>query len=186
MGFKMVRYADDFVVLCKTAKHAEAALTSVKLWTVRNGLTLHPDKVHVGNCKKRGNGFEFLGYRFEAGSRFVRKKSANKIKDRIRELTKRNSGLSLEAVVTNLNRTLRGWFNYFKDASGVIFRQLDGFIRRRLRAVLLRRNRRKGLGKSKLCHEKWPNSFFAKAGLFTLEVERWKDAEANRSLFDNI
>jgi RNA-directed DNA polymerase len=185
-GYKMVRYADDFVILTRSAKSAQAALALVEVWTKRNGLTLHPDKVHVGNCRKRGNGFDFLGYRFEAGKRSVRKKSLTKIKDRIREITKRNSGRSLEVVIESLNRTLRGWFGYFQHAAGSVFRIMDGFVRRRLRALLLRRNKRKGFGKSKRCHERWPNAFFASKGLFTMEVKKAKAIEESRSLFDGI
>jgi RNA-directed DNA polymerase len=185
-GFEMVRYADDFVILTKSAKEAAYALSWVKIWTDRNGLTLHPDKIHVGNCMKRGQGFDFLGYRFEAGKRSVRKKSLTKIKDRIRELTQRNCGISLKAMIGSLNRTLKGWFNYFKEASESVFAKLDGMIRRRLRARLLRMNKGKGLGKSKKCHEKWPNAYFAKEGLFTMSLAKTGAKEEGRSLFDGL
>jgi RNA-directed DNA polymerase len=59
-GFKMVRYADDFVILCKQAGKAEEALTLVKEWVKDNELTLHPDKIHVGNCMVEGEGFDFF------------------------------------------------------------------------------------------------------------------------------
>jgi group II intron reverse transcriptase/maturase len=75
-GYRMVRYADDFVVLCKSREEAEAALVRIRAWVKDNGLRLHPDKTHIGDCRNRGEGFEFLGYRFEAGGRFVRKKSS--------------------------------------------------------------------------------------------------------------
>mgnify|MGYP002738568780 CR=1 FL=1 len=68
-GFEMVRYADDFVILCRTGEQAERALAEVKGWVDANGLSLHPDKTHVGDCRIPGQGFEFLGYRFEAGRR---------------------------------------------------------------------------------------------------------------------
>jgi RNA-directed DNA polymerase len=185
-GYKMVRYADDFVVLCKSAIEAGNALAVVRAWTEKNGLTLHPDKIHVGNCMKRGCGFDFLGYRFESGKRYVRKKSQIKVKDRIREITPRNKGRKLGDVISTLNRTLKGWFNYFKEAENGVFRILDGFIRRRLRALLLRQNKGKGVGKSRKCHERWPNSFFAKAGLFTMETEWNRERKNARSLFDGI
>lgn len=73
-GYRMVRYADDFVVLCSTAEQARAALAEVQQWVQANGLTLHPDKTRVGDCRQPGQGFEFLGYRFEAGHRRIRKK----------------------------------------------------------------------------------------------------------------
>jgi RNA-directed DNA polymerase len=74
-GFVMVRYADDAVVLCRSREEAEAALTRMRAWVSANGLMLHPDKTHVGDCRVKGQGFEFLGYRFEAGQRWVRKNS---------------------------------------------------------------------------------------------------------------
>jgi RNA-directed DNA polymerase len=87
-GYQMVRYADDFVILCKNAEKAEEALATVKAWTEDNGLTLHPDKVHVGDCRIMGEGFEFLGYRFEQGTKHVRKKSILNVRERLRSLTK--------------------------------------------------------------------------------------------------
>ena len=73
-GYHMVRYADDFVILCRTREEADAALDLVRAWVAGAGLTLHPMKTHVGDCRMPGKGFEFLGYRFETGRRHVRKK----------------------------------------------------------------------------------------------------------------
>jgi len=67
LGYRMVRYADDFVVLCKSREEAEAALAEVRAFASDNGLRLHPDKTHVSDCRKIGEGFDFLGHRFEAG-----------------------------------------------------------------------------------------------------------------------
>ena len=75
----MVRYADDFVVLCQTAETAQAALEEVRRWVEQNGLSLNVDKTHVGDCRQQGQGFDFLGYRFEAGRRWVRKKEPHVI-----------------------------------------------------------------------------------------------------------
>jgi RNA-directed DNA polymerase len=135
-GYRMVRYADDFVVLCRSREQADAALAEIRDWVTNNGLRLHPNKTHVGDCLVAGQGFEFLGYRFEAGRRFVRKKSWNRIKDTIRAKTRRTRGDSLERIIADLNRTLRGWFRYFQHAHPRAFLVLDQFIRRRLRAVL--------------------------------------------------
>jgi hypothetical protein len=66
-GYRMVRYADDFVILCRAREEALAALDIVRAWTDKAGLKLHPAKTHVGDCRLPGQGFEFLGYRFEAG-----------------------------------------------------------------------------------------------------------------------
>ena len=74
-GYRMVRYADDFVILTRTREEADAALALVAAWVAENGLMLHPEKTRVGDCRQPGEGFDFLGYRFEAGRRHVRKKS---------------------------------------------------------------------------------------------------------------
>src|SRR6202048_2625314 len=88
-GYRMVRYADDFVVLCKSREEAAAALADITAWVTENGLRLHPDKTHVGDCRLPGQGFEFLGSRFEAGRRGVRKKTLPRLKDSIRQRTRR-------------------------------------------------------------------------------------------------
>ncbi len=112
----MVRYADDFVVLCQTAEQAQAALEEVRSWIEQNGLSLNADKTHVGDCRQAGQGFEFLGYRFEAGRRWVRRKSLKALRERIRIKTKRTRGESVATIIAELNPMLRGWFNYFKHA----------------------------------------------------------------------
>jgi RNA-directed DNA polymerase len=180
-GYRMVRYADDFVILCRTREAADAALADVRAWVSENGLALHPEKTHVGDCRQPGQGFEFLGYRFEAGTRYVRKKSLNKLKDSIRAKTRRTRGDSLARIVADLNRTLRGWFNYFKHAHRTTFNWLDAFTRRRLRALLRRQQKRSSrMGKSLADHKRWPNAFFAKAGLFALHTA-WLSARQSRS-----
>lgn len=167
-GYCMVRYADDFVVLCQSQVAADKARDTIAEWTQTQGLTLHPEKTHVGDCRQKGQGFEFLGYRFEAGRRWVRKKSLNSFKDRLRKATRRTRGRSLAFVIAELNPMLRGWFGYFKHAHGWTFTSLDGFIRRRLRAMLRRQQKRPGQGHNYEDHQRWSNAFFAAAGLFTL------------------
>lgn len=167
-GYRMVRYADDFVVLCKTAEEAHAALTDVKNWVLEAGLTLHPDKTHVGDCREDGQGFDFLGYRFEAGRRWVRKKSLKAIKDKLRSKTGRTRGVSVKQIIDELNPILNGWFGYFKHAHWLEFKRLDGFIRRRLRALLRKQEKRPGMGQCRADHIRWPNAFFAELGLFTM------------------
>ena len=144
----------------------------VRTWVEANGLTLHPDKTHVGDCRQKGEGFEFLGYRFEAGRRWVRKKSLKRIKDAIRSKTGRMRGGSLKDIINDLNPTLRGWFGYFKHAQRSTFNRLDGFIRRRLRAMLRKREKRPGMGRCLSDHKRWSNAFFAGAGLFALYPAR--------------
>jgi RNA-directed DNA polymerase len=169
-GYRMVRYADDFVVLCQTPEDAAQALETIRVWVADNGLTLHPDKTRLGDCRRPGEGFDFLGYRFEAGRRYVRKKSLKQFKDRIREKTGRSRGDSLERIVADLNPMLRGWFGYFKHARPGLFIRIDKWLRRRLRAVLRKQARRPGFGHSRADHQRWTIAFFAQAGLFTLST----------------
>jgi RNA-directed DNA polymerase len=167
-GWQMVRYADDFVILCRTEAEAQAALRQIEAWVATNGLTLHPDKTRVGDSRQPGQGFEFLGYRFAAGRRLVRKKSLEALKNKVRNLTGRSRGDSLERIVNDLNPLLRGWFGYFQHATPALFGVLDGFVRRRLRAILRKQHKRPGIGRCKADHQRWPNTFFAAHGLFTL------------------
>ena len=172
LGYRMVRYADDFVILCPSAEQANAALEEIKAWVEANGLTLHPDKTHVGDCRIEGQGFEFLGYRFEAGKRRVRKKSLQGFKDKIREKTYRSRGDSLATILGDLTPMIRGWYGYFKHADRREFPTLDGFIRRRLRALLRKQEKRPGFGKCYADHNRWPNAYFAALGLFTMTEAR--------------
>jgi RNA-directed DNA polymerase len=178
-GYRMVRYADDFVVLCKSREEAEAALAEVGAFVKDNGLRLHPDKTHIGDCRNPGEGFDFLGYRFEAGRRLVRKKSLTRLKDRIRVKTRRTRGDSLACIIVDLNRTLRGWFGYFKHAHPRTFIVLDKFVRRRLRSLLRKQEKRPGHGRCHADHQRWPNAFFAQAGLLALDTA-WRTARHSR------
>jgi RNA-directed DNA polymerase len=169
-GCRMVRYADDFVILCRTEEEARSALRQVEAWVAANGLTLHPDKTRVGDSRQPGQGFDFLGYRFEAGRRLVRKKSLEALRDKVRGMTSRSRGDSLERIITDLNPMLRGWFGYFQHATPALFGVLDGFVRRRLRAILRKQEKRPGIGRCQADHQRWPNAFFAALGLFTLRA----------------
>jgi RNA-directed DNA polymerase len=167
-GLVMIRYADDAVVLCRSREEAESALARMRAWVTANGLTLHPDKTHLGDCRVDGQGFEFLGYRFEAGKRWVRKKSLMSLRDKVRAKTKRNTGNSIEYVIASLNPTLKGWYGYFQHAHRFTFSTIDGFVRRRLRAMLRKQKHRPGQGHCQRDHKQWPNAFFADLGLFTM------------------
>ena len=171
-GYRMVRYADDFVVLCRTAEQAQAALNEVRGWVEQNGLRLNADKTHVGDCRQAGQGFEFLGYRFEAGQRWVRPKSLKALRERVRGKTIRTRGDSLAKIIEDLNPLLRGWFNYFKHAHSVAQLGIDGLVRRRLRAILRKQEKRPGMGKCLDDHLRWPNTYFATRGLFTITAAR--------------
>lgn len=167
-GFKMVRYADDWVVLCRHMDEAKAALSMIQSWIDNNGLELSPEKTHIGSSLQPGHMFEFLGYRFEDGRRYVRSKSLKRFKDNIRQKTRRTRGDSIEQIISDLNPTIKGWFVYFKHAHHYTFSSLDGFIRRRLRAVLSKHQKRPDSGRTGKDHRLWPNAFFAERGLFTI------------------
>jgi RNA-directed DNA polymerase len=169
-GHRMVRYADDFVILCRSRDEADVALAEVREWVQANGLTLHPEKTHVGDWRQPGEGFDFLGYRFEAGRRWVRKKSLANLRQKVRDKTRRSRGDSLERLIADLNPMLRGWFQYFKHAYSTTFTEIDGFVRRRLRAVLRKQEKRPAFGRSVEDSKRWPNAFFANKGLFTLHA----------------
>lgn len=167
-GFEMVRYADDFVVMCRTDAEAAAALVAVQQWTASTGLTLHPTKTRL--VDERENGFDFLGYHFEAGRRWPRSRSRKKFRDTIRAKTKRTSGHSMTQIIADVNRTLRGWYEYFKHSYRPTFRMEDGFVRRRLRSILRKRSRRKGSAKAHGADQsRWTNAYFAERGLFSLQ-----------------
>lgn len=165
-GIQMVRYADDFVILCRSEAEAGAALERVRVWTVQAGLTLHPEKTRIVNAEERG-GFDFLGYHIERGMKWPRKKSLDKFRDSIRGKTKRTNGCSLQVIIAEINRTTRGWFEYYKHSHAITFARLDGWVRMRLRSILRKRFGRRGRGRGR-DHQRWPNAFFSQHGLFSL------------------
>jgi RNA-directed DNA polymerase len=178
-GYQMVRYCDDLVLLCRTQAEAEAALALVQDWTWQHGVRLHPEKTRIVDSSQGGYGFAFLGYRFARGRRHVRRKSLRALRDKIRQKTGRTRSGSLEQIIAELNPMLRGWFNYFKHVRFPIFRTIDGFVRRRLRALLRKREKRPSFGGSRQDHQRWPNAFFAAHGLFTLH-EAYVQARQSR------
>ena len=167
-GYHMIRYADDFVILSRHEDEAERILDTVRDWTAQAGLELHPEKTRVVNATEPG-GFDFLGYHFEQGQRWPRKKSLKKIKDAIRSKTKRTNGHSLSHIITEVNRSMRGWYEYFKHSRKKTFSILDGWTRMRLRSILRKRRGGKGRGRG-LDHYRWSNAFFAKQGLFSMSA----------------
>ncbi|NQT19878.1 MAG: group II intron reverse transcriptase/maturase [Planctomycetes bacterium] len=175
-GIEMIRYADDFVILCQTRSEAERALQTVQQWTASAGLTLHPDKTRLVDNTQRG-GFDFLGYHFERAKRWPRKKSLKKLKDTLRAKTRRTNGHSLEHIISDVNRTLRGWFEYFKHSCKTPLDRLDKWMRMRIRSILRRRAGRRGRGRG-ADHRRWTNAYFAERGLFSTLAAR---ALASRS-----
>ena len=165
-GFELVRYADDFVILCRSQEEAQAALAQVQTWVQENGLSLHPQKTRLVDVLQPG-GFDFLGYHFERGYRWPRKKSLDRLKEGIRILTPRNSGIALSESIDKLNTKLRGWFGYFKHSHRTTFPQLDGFVRGRLRSILRKRLGKRGRARGN-DHRRWPILYFTERGLFSL------------------
>ena len=167
-GHQMVRYADDFVILCRTRAEAEGALALVQAWVEANGRTLHPDKTRLVDAAT--GAFDFLGYRFDRDKRLVRPKSLEKLKATVRVKTRRTDGRSLACIIADLNRTLRGWFVYFRRCWERVFSRLDGWIRRRLRSLLRKRQGLKGISRHGADEVRWPKRFFAEQGLFSLKA----------------
>jgi len=166
-GWAMVRYADDLVVLCRSREEAEAVLNVLRDWTTGAGLTLHPTKTRIVNATDAG--FDFLGWHFRGGKKWPRKKSLQKLQDRLRPLTRRTNGRSLGEIIAQVNPILRGWHGYFRNSHWTGLSGPDGWLRRRLRALLRKRKKRPGYGLSKADSQRWPNRWFAAQGLFSLE-----------------
>lgn len=170
-GFELVRYADDFVVLCRTREEAEAALAAIGEWMTEASLTLHPDKTRIADLNA-GEFFDFLGYRFKHQEgkgirRYPRPKSLRTLREKVREKTRRCSGHSLQSLIAQINPSVRGWFEYFKHSHRTVFPEVDGWIRMRLRSILRKRSKRRGRAQG-ADHQRWPNSFFVEQGLFCL------------------
>lgn len=175
-GWQMVRYADDFIILCESEAQAQAALQAIRQWVEPAGLTLHPTKTRIVDASQAG-GFDFLGYHFERGMRWPREKSLAKFKEAIRQKTQKTRSGSMKQIIEETNRTLRGWINYFKHSIANIFPDLDGWIRQRLRTILRKRRKRKGRARG-TDNQRWPNAYFAELGLISLALTRAQAANA--------
>lgn len=175
-GLEMVRYADDFVILCRSPEDAQRALETVSQWTATAELTLHPTKTRIVNAASEG--FDFLGYHFVGSKRWPREKSRKKLKDTLRAKTSRTHGDRLATIVADVNQTLVGWFGYFKHSNKWTFPVLDSWIRMRLRSILRRRSGGKGRGKG-WDHNLWTNAFFTEQGLFNLTTAHASERQSS-------
>lgn len=173
-GFEMVRYADDFVVLCRSQFEAEVALQVIIEWVEQAGLTLHPTKTKI--VDSRTESFAFLGYSFRGDQIYPRRESLAKMKTRINELTPRKRSGSLKSIVQELNRMLIGWFGYFRHSRWTIFKDLDAKIRSRLRRLLLKRHRKSP--KRLPRQQRWPNAYFTEVGLWSLREAHHRFAQS--------
>jgi RNA-directed DNA polymerase len=153
--------------MCRDETESHHALQHVQQLITERRLVLHSEKTRVVDTELPGQGFDFLGYHFEGGTRWPRKKSLKKLKDTIRAQTGRSNGNSLSVITANVNRTLKGWVEYFKHSHKWTFPILDGWIRRRLRSILRKHKGAKGIS-GKMDHFRWPNKLFREHGLFSL------------------
>jgi RNA-directed DNA polymerase len=177
-GYELVRYADDFVILCRSEAEANQALSLVQKWVAEHGLTLHPTKTRIADADQQ-DGFQFLGYWFKKGRiRDPRPKSRAKLRTTLRMRTRRNRGDSLPVIIADVNSVLRGWFAYFRHCFWNVFTDLDSWVHRRLRSILRRRCKRRGISKGR-DHVRWPDRFFADHGLFSLHTAHVQLSESS-------
>lgn len=176
-GHKLIRYADDFIVMSKHEQKAQEALTEIQRWMETRRLELHPEKTRIVNMEIPGNGFSFLGYWFARTKQSKRlkhwanNKSMKRIREKIKVHTKRCNGKSLEEIINYINPILKGWYEYYKHSPKSTLIEIDGWVRMRLRSILRKRNGGKGRGRGR-DNRRWPNIFFSNKGLFSLLTAR--------------
>ena len=162
-GYKFVRYADDFVVMTKTQEELPVALTYVKeIIEGKLGMKLSEDKTKLTNFKR---GFRFLGFDFKGKNKGISMKSLDKLKDTVRDITRRTQGVNLIAVIEKLNPVIRGHVNYFRLGNvQTVYRKLDCWVRMRLRCFKFSR-------KWKTDNNRFHVHRFFKMGLLSFERE---------------
>jgi len=176
-GYTMVRYADDFVVLCYEEYQAKQALVIIENWCEEHKLRLHPDKTQLTKVTAK-EGIDFLGYHLRLGGRrWISEKSTKQLRDKLRPLTRRCHGQSLSKTIEQLNPILKGYFNYFKQTQGSPLARQDSWLRMRLRSIIRKNSKRQGVGRG-LDHKLYPNAYFAKLGLFSMEQARREHLES--------
>lgn len=173
----LVRYADDFVVVCRTRRQADEALTRVREILTRMGLTLHPAKTRIVELEPRGAGFDFLGCHlrivrshFKGKTylfRWPRTKAMNAVRERIRAVTNWRrwyGALDLHEVIAQLNPILRGWGNYFRTGNASRhFNSIDRYVTACLHRLLRRRRTHQGRGRNRRpisWRREWPHARF--------------------------
>ena len=172
-GQRITRYADDFVVCCKSRKGAERVLKSIVRFLEQElGLKVHPEKTKIVNSREES--FVFLGYVFKQGWMLPSDKAKQKFKERVKEITRRNQTVNLEMLIKErLNPYLQGWGNYFARGNGKSFlREMDRWIRRRLRAVQLRSWR-----KIRKLHRELRRRNFKGTNLPALRMTAWRNSK---------
>jgi RNA-directed DNA polymerase len=172
-GWEMARYADDFVVCARTEAEAKAALAEIAAWAQEAGLKLHPTKTRIVNAAVKG-GFDFLGYHFEqytpaGGKKWPREKSQFKLRENLRTKLSRSRPGRVAQMISEVNRTLRGWYGYFKWSQPSAMQRVDEWTRERIRHILRRRHKRRGMVRGRERTE-YPIQWFAEQGLFSLKT----------------
>ncbi len=171
----LVRYADDFVILCRDRRRAEESLQRVREILARLGLELHPEKTRVVELGLGQRGFDFLGCHVRVVRSYFKGKtyvfrwpsaeSMNRIRGRIRELTDRRCRAGtrdMREVIRDLNPVLRGWGNYFRTGNASTkFRQVDRYVNQRL-ARLMHSQRRPCNGRRPFVDRQWPTARFVR------------------------
>ena len=176
-GYEMVRYADDAVVCCRTETEAQKALAEIAAWTELAGLKLHPTKTRIVSAVGKG-GFDFLGYHFEryqlgSGMKWPRDKSRKKLRDNLREKLHRGRSGSIADIIIEINPILKGWLGYFRFSVPSAMRDADQWVRERIRQIVRRRHKRRGIVKGRERIE-YPNRWFETQGFYSLEKAQAK------------
>jgi RNA-directed DNA polymerase len=181
---ELVRYADDGVVLCRSQRHAQAALDAVGEILAELGLRLHPDKTRIVDLRHGREGFDFLGCHFHARMsgrlweqkrikryylhRWPSQRAMKRLREKVKARTGRNrAGVrDIRTVIEDLNPMLRGWANYFRTGNAAAkFRQVDRYAVERLRTLLVKkRGRNLHAGQT----QQWTEDWFNGQGLFRL------------------
>ena len=165
-GTAWVRYADDVVALCHSREEAEQVLESIRDILGGLGLKLSPEKTRIVPVDE---GFDFLGWHYQGPKRWPRNKSVDKLRRRLRGMTRRNRPGGMTSICEELAPVQRGWFNFFRNGnSQSAFSTLDKWLRRRLRSLLRRRHKYRGISRGGTDHHRWSNSYFVQHGFFSL------------------
>jgi len=182
-GTAWVRYADDVVALGVSREAADQVLEAIREILDGLGLKLSPEKTRIVHLDE---GFDYLGWHYQGQQRRPRQKSVDKLRHGLRALTRRNRSGSLQVICAELAPLQRGWFNFFREGNSQgTFQTLDGWLRRRLRSLLRRRKKVRGISPRGRDHQRWPNSYFAQHGFFSLtnHLETFRCMARQRNLF---
>lgn len=166
-GYEMIRYADDYVILCRTESGARKALEEVREWMAKAGLILHPEKTRIVDANRRRASSSWAGVSNAARNGRVKRVRPSSGKASAAR-PGRSEGRSLKVIIQVVNSRLRGWGNYFRGGAKSVSPTIDGWVRMRLRSILRKRDKRKGRGHGR-DHNRYPNTFFAEKGLIPLQ-----------------